>query len=179
MISFDALLEAERRRQRLQHVLPFDWQLGLTHSLQDLEDIIMPLGVTPTLQVVSPPPVRLQSRQTPPVEVGALPNINHEQRQEFIQQPSTVGIMSKRKRKRQTRHQPRRQQEAGLPLLALPVLKALGKAAVTGVAGAVAKKAFTAMKRKTMNALKRKAKRKARAGVTKASKALDQWIGRR
>ena len=139
----------------------------------------MPLGVSPTLQVVCPTPSRLQSRQTPTVEVGAVPHINHTPRREVIHPPAGVGVMSKRKRTRQTRHKQRRQRGGALPLLALPVLKALGKAAVTGVAGAVAKKALTTMKRKTMKALKRKAKRKVRTGVSKASKALDQWIDRR
>ena len=76
MSSFEALLEAERRRQRLQRVVPFDWQLGLTHSLRDLQTTpTAPLGVTPTLQVVSPKPLRRQTRQSSTVKVGALPHI--------------------------------------------------------------------------------------------------------
>ena len=87
--------------------------------------------------------------------------------------------MSKKTRKRQSRRKPRSQRGHGLPLLAIPVLKALGKAAATGVAGAVAKKALTALKRKTMKTLKRKAKRKAKSGVTRTANALNQWIGSR
>ena len=87
--------------------------------------------------------------------------------------------MSKRTRKRHTRRKPRSQRGQGLPVLAVPVLKALGKAAVTGVAGAMAKKALTALKRKTMKALKRKAKSKAKSGVSRASQAMNKWIDNR
>ena len=80
MSSFEALLEAERRRQRLHRVVPFDWQLGLTHGPRDLDSLprttpTLPIGVTPTLQVVSPHPLRRQTRQTATVEVGAAPHI--------------------------------------------------------------------------------------------------------
>ena len=120
MTSFDALLEAERRRKTLHRVLPFDWQLGLTHGLQDLsfleENTTMPsinIGVTPTLQVVTHTPLRLQTSLTPTAGVGAIPHINRDYQPDLIQHRVVEENMPKRKRRQASQRQQRRRQHGG------------------------------------------------------------------
>ena len=93
--SFDALLEAERQRQMTPCLSPFDSQLGLTQDYDDLDleasDVLSELfpaastisstqwiqdstniiGVTSTLQTLSPSPIRIRNSPTPPI--GASP----------------------------------------------------------------------------------------------------------
>ena len=94
--SFDALLEAERRRQMTPLLSPFDSQLGLTHDYEDdldleasdvlselfpattisstplIQDSTNNVGVTSTLQTLSPSPIRIRNSPTPPIGVSPV-----------------------------------------------------------------------------------------------------------
>ena len=92
----NALIEAERRHQTTPRLSPFDSQLGMTHGYDDLDleasdmlselfpavatirstpliqDLTNNIGVTLTLQTLSPSPIQICNSPTPPIGVSPV-----------------------------------------------------------------------------------------------------------